>query len=90
MSNGLPPPTEFTWDTPVSDVLKAIYAFGEELDLVNHPPRLIMMYADRLQCNWQLSGLPDPLNQSTIDIYFTCRPVAPATIVINPANQPQV
>ncbi len=84
-----PPPTEFSWDTPVSELLKAIYAFSDELVDAANAPRLIMMFADRLQVNWQLSGVADPAAQSVIDIYFSCRPVAPATIVINPINQPR-
>jgi hypothetical protein len=89
VSNGLPPPVEFAWTTPVSDLLKAIYAFSPDLVDDARAPRLIMMYADRLQVNWQLSTVEDPAAQSVIDIYFSARPVAPATIVINPANQPQ-
>jgi hypothetical protein len=88
MSNGLPPPTEFAWDTPLSEVLKAIYELSPELVDAAKAPRLIMMYADRLQVNWQLSGVEDPSAQSVIDIYFSARPVAPSSIVINTINQP--
>jgi hypothetical protein len=88
MSNGQPPPTEFPWTTQVSDLLKAIYAFSPELTDEAKAPRLIMMYADRLQVNWQLSGVEDPAAQSVVDISFSCRPVSPASIVINPLNQP--
>jgi hypothetical protein len=88
MSNGLPPPTEFTWDTPVGDILKAVFQFSDELIDPAKAPRLIMMYADRLQVNWQLSGVEEPQAQSIVDITFSARPVAPGAIVINPANNP--
>jgi len=89
MPNGtLPPPREFTWDTPVGDILKSVYQFSDELVDPERAPRLIMMFADRLQVNWQLSGISDPESQSIVDIYFSARPVAPASILINPVNQP--
>ena len=33
------------------------------------PPRLIRMYADRWQINWQESGIPDPQAQTVVDIF---------------------
>jgi hypothetical protein len=63
-----------------------LHFFTPSADLVglSTPPRCIMMYGDRLQVNWQLSSAPEPQNQSIVDLYFTCRPVAPATIVYTP------
>jgi hypothetical protein len=88
MPDPLPPPTEFAWDTPVKDILTSVFQFSPDLLDAGAAPRLIMMYADHLQVNWQLSGLPDPINQCVVDLRFSARPVAPATIVINPANNP--
>ena len=81
MPNGLPPPQELTWDSPLKDLLISSYAPSDDLIDPEKPPRCIRMYADRWQVNWQLSGLKDPQAHTIIDIYLTARPVAPATIV---------
>lgn len=75
-----PPPQELTWDSPIKDLFLNSYNFSDEL--LQSPPRLIRMYEDRWQINWQLSGLPDPEAQTILDVYLTVRPVAPATIEI--------
>ena len=74
-----PPPTEFTWDTPISEIITQIYDLSPEL--LSSRPDCIMLYADRLQVNWQKA---DPPSTSTIEMAFTCRPVAPDKIVIQP------
>lgn len=76
------PPQELTWDSTIKDLLNEMYVFSDDLLNSTDPPRFIRMFADRWQTNWQLSGSPEPQNQSVIDIYITCRPVAPATIQI--------
>jgi hypothetical protein len=81
MSNDQPPPQELTWDSTLKDLLLSSYEFSADLIDPATPPRFIRMYEDRWQVNWQLSGIPDPQAQTIIDIYFTARPVAPATIV---------
>jgi len=79
MPNGtLPPPAQFAWDTPVGDILKAVFTFSSEL--LDNPPVLIMLYADRLQVNWQTSGLTGGGEQSLCELSFTCRPSAPSSI----------
>jgi hypothetical protein len=82
MSNGDPPPQELTWDSPIKDLFLNSYAFSDDLVDAANPPRLIRMYSDRWQVNYQLSGLPDPEAQTVLDVFFTVRPVAPATIQI--------
>jgi hypothetical protein len=75
-----PPPQELTWDSPIKDLFTSSYNFSEEL--LAGMPRMIRMYADRWQVNFQESGLPDPEAQTILDIYITVRPVAPAEITI--------
>ena len=79
---GEPPPQELSIDSSIKDLLKTSYHFSDDLDAPATPPRLIRMYADRWQVNYQESGIPDPAAQSVIDIFITVRPVAPATISI--------
>ena len=74
------PPQELTWDSPIKDLFLSSYDFSE--DVLNAAPRLIRMYEDRWQVNFQESGIPDPQAQTILDIYITVRPVAPATIAI--------
>ena len=77
-----PPPQELSIDSTIKDLLKASYHFSDDLDNPLTPPRLIRMYADRWQINYQKAGIPDPAAQSVIDISITVRPVAPAAIAI--------
>ena len=79
---GDPPPQELSIDSAIKDLLKASYSFSDDLDNPLTPPRLIRMYADRWQINYQKAGIPDPAAQSVIDISITVRPVAPAAIAI--------
>jgi hypothetical protein len=81
MSNGTRPPQELGWDSPLKDLILDSYELSPELIDPEHPPRFIRMFEDRWQCNWQLSGIPDPQAHTIIDIYLTARPVAPSTIV---------
>lgn len=76
-----PPPQEFTWDTTLKDFLQAIYVISPEL--VDNAPRCLRLYADRIQVNWQESGLTDGSEASVIELAFTCRPIPPASIVLN-------
>jgi hypothetical protein len=66
----------------ISDMIQQLYSLSQ--DLIDNVPRCLFMYADRLQINWQQSGLADPGSQSIIDLQFTCRPVAPSTMTIYP------
>lgn len=75
-----PPPQELTWDSPIKDLFLSSYEFSEEL--LAAMPRLIRMYEDRWQVNWQESGIPDPQAQTVVDIFITVRPVAPGKIAI--------
>jgi hypothetical protein len=77
-----PPPQELTWDSTIKDLFKASYDLSDDLVDAANPPRFIRMYADRWQCNWQESGIPDPQAQTVIDVFITVRPVAPATIIL--------
>jgi hypothetical protein len=77
-----PPPQELSIDSTIKDLIKASYYLSDDLDNPVTPPRLIRMYADRWQVNWQESGIPDPAAQSVIDIFITVRPIAPATITV--------
>ena len=77
-----PPPQELSIDSTIKDLLKASYHLSDELDAPATPPRLIRMFADRWQINWQESGIEDPAAQTVIDIFLSVRPVAPATITI--------
>jgi hypothetical protein len=79
-----PPPVEFPWTWTLVDVLKGVYQFSDELVDETKAPRCLMLYADRLQVNWQESGVEGPAAGSVIEISFTCRPVAPASITILP------
>lgn len=82
VDQGEPPPQELTWDSTIKDLLSATYDFSDDLINSAAPPRFIRMFADRWQVNWQLSGTDDPGAQTIIDLYITCRPVAPSTITI--------
>ena len=73
-----PPPQELTWDSPIRDLFLNSYFFSDELKAA--APRLIRMYEDRWQVNYQEAGLPEPQAQTIMDIYITVRPVAPAQI----------
>jgi hypothetical protein len=75
-----PPPQELTWDSTIKDLFAVSYNLSD--DLLTGAPRMIRMYADRWQVNWQLSGIEEPQDQTVIDIFITVRPVAPATITI--------
>ena len=75
-----PPPQELTWDSPIKDLFANSYDLSP--DLLEGAPRMIRMYADRWQVNWQLSGIEEPQDQTIIDLFITVRPVAPATITI--------
>ena len=77
-----PPPQELSIDSTIKDLLKISYHFSDDLDAPATPPRLIRMFADRWQINYQESGIPDPQAQSVIDIFISVRPVAPGTITI--------
>jgi hypothetical protein len=79
-----PPPTEFPWTNTLVDILKGIYQFSDELVDETKAPRCIMLYADRLQVNWQASGVEGPAAQSVVEITFTARPVEPAQITLLP------
>ena len=85
MSNGTPPPQELSWDTPISELISTIYDLSE--DLLTNPPRLLV-HIDQVQVDWQKSGLADPAASSLIDITFSVRPVAPATIKIHQPPAP--
>lgn len=82
MSNGALPPQELTWDSPIKDLFLNSYAFSDNLVDPAQPPRLIRMFADRWQVNYQLSGIEEPATQTVLDLFITVRPVAPATIII--------
>jgi len=82
MSNGIPPPQELTWDSPLKDLFFSSYNFSPELVDPLKPPRFIRMYEDRWQINWQLSGLADPQAHTIVDVFIHVRPVAPSTITI--------
>jgi IPT/TIG domain len=84
MSNGSPP-TELAWNTPVSELITTIYDLSAEL--LANPPRLLV-HLDQVQVDWQKSGLADPAASSLIDITFSVRPVAPATINIHQPPAP--
>jgi hypothetical protein len=75
-----PPPQELTWDSTIKDLFASSYNLSD--DLLTGAPRMIRMYADRWQVNWQLSGIEDPQAQTVIDVFITVRPVAPATITV--------
>ena len=77
-----PPPQELSIDSTIKDLLKTSYYLSDDLDNPVTPPRLIRMYADRWQINWQESGISDPAAQTVIDIFLSVRPVAPATITV--------
>jgi hypothetical protein len=78
------PGTEAPIDITIGDVLLLFIDPSSDLIGLVTPPRCIMMYADRLQVNWQLSSAPEPQNQSVVDLYFTARPSAPASITFTP------
>jgi hypothetical protein len=82
MSNGLPPPQELTWDSPIKDLFFNSYDFSPELIDPARPPRFIRMYEDAWQINWQNSGIPEPQAQPIVNVSITVRPVAPSTITI--------
>jgi hypothetical protein len=76
-----PPLQEFSWDTTLKDVLLSVYVMNSEL--TGNEPRCLRLSADRIQVNWQQSGLVDGSEQSVIEMAFTCRPVEPGSIVLN-------
>jgi len=92
---GEPPPVTFTLDSTLREIIDYMYVLSQ--DLVDHPPRIILLYADRVQINWQQASVttgepPDEVTtalatgaeQSVIDIAFSVRPSAPATITLTP------
>jgi hypothetical protein len=82
MPNGtLPPPQEFSWDTSLKDFVLANFVLSQ--NLLDAPPRCIRLYAERVQLNWQASGLADGSEASVMELSFSARPVAPASIVAN-------
>ena len=76
-----PPPQEWTWDTTLRDFLLEIYHLSPQL--TDNAPRCIRLYADRVQVNWQESGLEDGSEMTVIELAFTARPVKPAEITFN-------
>lgn len=81
MNKQNPPPQEWTFETPIGDILKDIYTFSEEL--LANPPRLIRLYAERVQANWALSGLTDGQEGTVLEMTFSCRPVKEGAIKPN-------
>ena len=77
-----PPPQELTWTSTIKDLFQASYDFSDDLIDPAKAPEFIRMYADRWSVRWINSGVEDPAAQSAVDLYFSVRPVAPATIVI--------
>lgn len=83
-----PPPTEFALDVPLATLLQQIYQLSDELTA--NAPRVLLLYGDRVQINWQkaVNATDEPLTsgaeQSVIDLQFSARPSAPATISIVP------
>lgn len=77
-----PPPTQFTWDTTIAELVNEVFLLSQ--DLKDNPPLCILLFADRIQVNWSMSGLEGPGADSTIELSFTARPVAPSTITILP------
>jgi hypothetical protein len=82
LTTDAPPPQELTWDSTIKDLFAASYEFSDNLIDPAKPPQFIRMYADRWSIRWNESGIPDPEAQSCVDIYFSVRPVASATITI--------
>jgi hypothetical protein len=82
MSNGEAPPQELTWSSTLLDLFNASYTFSDELVDPAKPPEFIRMYGDRWSVRWINSGVSDPAAQSCVDLYFSVRPVAPATITV--------
>ena len=92
---GEPPPVTFTLDSTLQEILDYMYVCSQ--DLIDHKPRIILLYADRIQINWQQASVttgtpPDDVTtalatgaeQSVIDISFSVRPSYPATITLTP------
>jgi hypothetical protein len=81
LTEDVPPPQELTWDSTVRDLFANSFNISD--DLLAGAPRMIRMYADRWQVNWQLApGVEEPQNQTIIDIFLSARPVAPAQITV--------
>ena len=76
------PPQELEWGSTLWQFLSSSYNFSDDLIDPAKPPRFIRMYADRWSIRWIDSGVSDPAAQSAVDIYFSVRPVEPATITI--------
>lgn len=76
----LPPPQELNWGSTLAEFLGSSLWFSDDLIDPAKPPRFIRMYADRWSVRWDESGVSDPAAQSCIDIYFSVRPVSPATM----------
>jgi hypothetical protein len=82
MPNGtLPPPDEFDWNMSLKDFI--LNTFHLSQNLMDNSPRCIRLYAERAQVNWSLSGLTDGSEAIVIEITFSARPVAPATISLS-------
>jgi hypothetical protein len=82
MPNGtLPPPDEFDWNMSLKDFILSNFHLSQ--NLMDNPPRCIRLYAERVQVNWALSGLSDGSEASVIEMTFSARPAAPATITIS-------
>src|ERR1700756_135196 len=84
-------PVTFTLDSTLREIVDYMYVLSQ--DLVDHPPRIILLYADRIQINWQEATnvpaegeQPVPLatgaEQSLIDVFFSVRPSRPASITL--------
>jgi hypothetical protein len=85
MPNGtLPPPQEFDWEMSLKDFILTNFILSD--NLLANPPRCLRLYAERIQINWQQSGLDDGSEASVMEMTFSARPVAPATIVLNTTN----
>lgn len=75
------PPQEWTFETPIGDILKDIYVFSD--DLLANPPRLIRLYAERVQANWMKSTLTDGQESTTLEMTFSARPIKEGAIKPN-------
>lgn len=89
--------TEFAIDVPLGALLQEIYQLSD--DLTANQPRVLLLSGDRVQINWQKAQSasteskpePEPLQtgaeQTIIDLQFSARPSAPASITIKPKEQ---
>ena len=75
---------ELPWSATIADLVSASFNLGPVMSDPAHPPRFIRIAPDRWQINWQLSGVPEPLAQSIVNLYLSMRPVAPAVITFKP------